>query len=747
MLRRALRSLPLVVVLLAPETRAATPRARAWLVSGSLGVPSANDEATARDALAVHLPWTRPFALRLGSIDVRDDGSRIVRFEQAIGSVPVLARGARVFLDAAGAPTIATAVLEERATSARAVLDARAAAAIAARASTFAFDEKRAELLYLPGPKLAWAIQATVPAEVPQRPFVMIDAVRGTVLVRGDRARAAKQVRVYASNPVTSSLTTFTLSSLPDGSKTLSSPRWTARTCVDRNRVVDVDLGSKVPMHVCNFEQTAVADAAGDFFHAPPAADDAVDDAFAETSAAYHIDRALSAFAAMGFPGLRAEARPLSVNVNVRMPPSWEGGPLDALRCGSCPLERMDNAFFTPSSGFTRTLFSTDKDGLFFGQGEKLDYAYDGDVVYHELGHAVVLSTADLVPFTHIDGQGAWDVSGAMNEGIADYLSAAVTNDPRIGEYASGGGAIRDLSEVHRCPERVVNESHHDSLMFSGALWAARVASGDRARFDRGVLLGLGLAPAGDLSFEEMAGVLGRAVATEAGDAAAKGLAAAFAERRMTSCVRVRELPATASWDIGFLSVVESTVNAEISGGIVPGALQFHQKLPAGTNRIRVQLDGRTLPPSPAWVGGDEWAPVLLVKWGARPIAWTDTATGWRSDHNVVRELTGTGGFAESIPVPAGTTDLHLMIASRGDGGGIYNNITVEAFTDPVRPDAGVVDASPDAPLASSDAELVMRDDILNGRACACTTPRPAPFDARCFLLGLALLLRRLTSR
>jgi hypothetical protein len=707
-----------------------------------------NDESTARDALATHLPWTRSFALSLGRIDTRDDGSRVVRFHQTIGSIPVLARGARVFLDASGAPRIASAVLEERAGSTRPAIDARAAAAIAARTSPYPFDDKRAELLFLPGARLAWAIPATIAAELPHRPFVMVDALRGVVLARGDRANSAKQVRVYGSNPSASPLGTFTLATLPDGSKTLSTSRWTARTCIDRNRIVDVDLGSKVPMHVCSFEQTAVADSAGDFFYPRPASDDVVDDVFAETSAAYHIDRALDAFAAMGLPNLRAEARPLSVNANVRMPPSWEGGPLNALRCGSCPLDRMDNAFFAPSGGFTRTLFSTEKDGLFFGQGEKIDYAYDGDVAYHELGHAVVLSTADLVHFAHIDEGGAMDVSGAMNEGIADYLSAAVTNDPRIGEYASGGGAIRDLSEVHRCPERIVNESHHDSQMFSGALWAARSTSPDRARFDRGVMLGLQLAPAGDLSFEEMGEVLGKAVTTEAGDVAGKALASEFAARGMKACRRIRELPATASWDVGFLSVAESSINAELSSGIVPGALQFHQKLPAGTTRVVVRFEGRTLPPSPAWIGGDEWAPVLLVKFGA-PIAFSETATGWRGDHAVARDLSDAGFFEESVPVPAGSTDLHLMIASRGEGQGLYNHVTVETFVDAPILDAGVdgaVDASPDASRA--DAELVIRDDILNGRACACDVPGVAPVEMRWSLLAVALFaLRRLRAR
>ena len=52
---------------------------------------------------------------------------------------------------------------------------------------------------------------------------------------------------------------------------------------------------------------------------------------------------------------------------------------------------------------------------MWFGQGPRHDYAYDGDVVYHEFTHAVVDATIQL--------PSAINAPGAMNEGLRLRLS------------------------------------------------------------------------------------------------------------------------------------------------------------------------------------------------------------------------------------------------------------------------------------------------------------------------------------
>ena len=78
---------------------------------------------------------------------------------------------------------------------------------------------------------------------------------------------------------------------------------------------------------------------------------------------------------------------------------------------------------------------------MWFGQGPLKDYSYDGDVVYHEFGHSVVNVTLKLVGTPHMDEYGTSYSPGAMNEGLADYFSSAITGDPDVGEYA-----VQDLS-------------------------------------------------------------------------------------------------------------------------------------------------------------------------------------------------------------------------------------------------------------------------------------------------------------
>src|SRR5205085_6333958 len=121
-----------------------------------------------------------------------------------------------------------------------------------------------------------------------------------------------------------------------------------------------------------------------------------------------------------------------------------------------------------------------------FGQGDAVDYAYDGDVVAHELGHAIVAATAGFGDPV-LDRWGSDNAPRALNEGIADYFSCARAGDPHVGEYASGGawsgGSIRDLGAVERYTDDLSGEVHNDSVPFLSTLWAIRVQIG--GEFDR----------------------------------------------------------------------------------------------------------------------------------------------------------------------------------------------------------------------------------------------------------------------
>ncbi|MGZ3454073.1 MAG: MYXO-CTERM sorting domain-containing protein [Polyangiales bacterium] len=713
----------------------------------------------ARDAIATHLPWASHATLDLESVVPRDDGSRIVRFSQSIAGIPVEDRGARVLVDLDGVARIATALVEDRAPSAlRPVLDAKGAA----RAQTYrglSLDASRARLAFVPaisGPVLAWIVAAEVPWELPVRPVVAVDAITGARVFAVDRVRRAKQVRVWTDNPVkTPALAVQPLASLLDGTKVLTSASWDTSSCVDNGTVKTLStLGMPLAMHLCDIKHAATADAAGDFLYTRPASDTAVDDPISEVSAAYHVDRALRAYASYGLPLLRPEARPLMVVANVRMPSSWTTGPASKLGCSTCKLEPLDNAFYAPIDGFTKDIFGATKDGLFLGQGSKVDYAYDGDVLYHELGHAVVETTAKLVPTLHFDEQGAIMQPGAANEGLADFLSSTVTGDPQVGEYAGGmGGAIRNLANSDACPDILTNEVHEDSLPFSGALWEARNGSADRAKFDRGVMLGLQMVPSGDVGFGELLDAIEKGLEKEAPGVDSKNLAVIASKRGLGldvgGCKRIRELPegGKAPWDYGFFAY--GRPYAPMMGvDVVPGHVQFHRTLPADASSITVSWSGNALPGDPAWLyEGMPFDAAVLVKFDA-PMKFT----GGKGDWGTRRDVDGTSVF-ETISVPPGAKDVYVMVGTVGDGSGLYDNVTVDVETATIPPDSGpiedtgpIVSDSGTAGDAGSDAAFEPasgargQDDVLNGRACSCELPGgPAKGTATFALLGLSL--------
>jgi hypothetical protein len=130
--------------------------------------------------------------------------------------------------------------------------------------------------------------------------------------------------------------------------------------------------------------------------------------------------------------------RPLNVIGNFQMPDTSD---LAALMNGGGELVPMDNAFFSqdnPTFGALLGQFGIKGDLLVFGQGTKADLGYDGDVVYHEFGHATIY-TAGIAGMEFTDKYGLSNEPGSIHEGIADTFAFLMTDNSCTGEYASQG--------------------------------------------------------------------------------------------------------------------------------------------------------------------------------------------------------------------------------------------------------------------------------------------------------------------
>ncbi len=132
--------------------------------------------------------------------------------------------------------------------------------------------------------------------------------------------------------------------------------------------------------------------------------------------------------------------KPLNVISNFTMPEiSMEN--FQALMTGENDLAPFDNAFFTQEQPMLNMLlgeFGVNGDLLVFGQGTKADLGYDGDVVYHEFGHATIY-TAGITGLEYADKYGMTVEPGSLHEGMADTFAFIMTDNTCTGEYASEG--------------------------------------------------------------------------------------------------------------------------------------------------------------------------------------------------------------------------------------------------------------------------------------------------------------------
>jgi hypothetical protein len=665
---------PLLVSRAVPARLAGSPedRARALLI--------ARDPALAQADLRL-----------IDAIPVGVRGSfTMVRFAQHAGDLTVLGKGARVLLTKdGGATALVTADVADdvRALPAPTLTldDAARRASEYGRASFASADGRLIAYPLLDGTRVAYAFYRGVLPGQARAPMVLVDALDGRLLGLRELAHTAKAASVYVPNPVTASVPSAVTLDLPDGATTLDNATFTTKSCVDKGKVVDT--GQNFTLHVCDFEAKAIADADGNFPYTIPAQQEN-DDPFSEVSAFYHTTRAAAYLGERGMPSVVA---PFLIAANFRVANGDVGNPSDA----NDPLEPYANAFFAPADPSFEFLFGIKHAGLFLGQATHIDFSYDGDVVYHEFGHALVDRTAKLDGEWKLDTQGATPDPGAMNEGIGDTVSSWIAGDPNVGEYGSeeggiGEASIRNIANTRKCPDDIIGESHQDSLYFSGALWAAReTAFADpesRLAFETAVITALAASPTSNLGISEYIELLVTAL-TEAKVDAAKieAVKKAFADRGFgPDCKRVFEWTGSpiSSTDDAFYNFFFMPGTPYIKSGTTPyapGIFQLHAKLPAGTTKINVGWESY---PYPGGYGGSP-KPQVIVRYGAEAITFKPKGTFSSTAEDPVAASgpkSGQGHLTAALEVPEGETEAWIMLVNAGYADALYGQVEL-SFT------------------------------------------------------------------
>lgn len=687
------------------------------------------------------------------------DGDEILTYGQVYRGLPVVGYGATVRLDRRGEAVFSSVDLASALPASTAPQLTRAEAAdLVARRYRLAVAPTDAYLFITStreGPRLAYAVLPSTPLASGARPRFVVDATDGVVLEARD-TRTFLNAQVHATNPEKSkALELLPFAIDPVGGK-LENPFLTTFNCIDRKEVKDVSFsGFKLKVHVCSLEQRATPNEAGDFVYAPKDVPDpgASEDEYSEVSMYYHATRAYDFFRKLqGVPDAQVVSdKPLRTISNLRLASGLQAGDLAGAADPNKALDPFQNAFFSPKSGGLGDIFAQIygfSDGaMWFGQGPRRDYAYDGDVVYHEFGHAVVDHSLKLESWT-IDAGGASAAPGSMNEGLADYFSSAITGDPDVGEYASKdfsqtATVIRTLDNKDTCDSAIVGEVHYDSTLFSGALWETRtkLPEADRAKFDAALYKSMRTnAGRGRVSYTELATMFLATVGVDL-PAAKPLLEATFTARGVLPlCNRVRifqgspvEAPSGPSSPGAYIAPGKATVGQR---ELAPGIVQLKAAVPAGALRATYafsEVDSGGSGASPFGGGGTPFTPVVLVKFGA-PITWTTTGK-LASDADLTLPLAKTS--STTFDLPEGTKEVYVQLANKGDQDGYYR---AQKFTFELPP-------APPAPTPISEPTPAAGPIETSG--CAVTTTGSATragaalFFATALGLGLAARRRR----
>jgi hypothetical protein len=355
--------------------------------------------------------------------------------------------------------------------------------------------------------RLVWRVDPPPDLSVPTNPVFLVDDVTGDASVAVDRVRTVK-VRAWPTNPIATPQTVVAdLLAIDPNPAHLEGPWFAAANCIEPNSGEGW----------CYRERNAVPDVNGDFVYPEPDLDgpEEPQDSFAEASAYYHLDKFFAWIQGFGFQGtschLDGELVEIVVNRRHYDAGNWEG---------------WDNAAFTGSC---------DASTLMMGQGER-DFAYDGDIIYHELTHAVIetLAGEDIGVEQRRDEALVFDSTG-IEEGVADFMAAAFTDDPLVAEYAFPSGG-RGLDNDFLCPRDLTGESHADGQIIGGALWEAYAQYGDA--FIPVVLDALAMLD-DDASFEDLAIVVASLTAASLGADASDEVNGIFEARGVLDCLRV----------------------------------------------------------------------------------------------------------------------------------------------------------------------------------------------------------------
>lgn len=636
------------------------------------------------------------------------------------------------------------------------------AAAQARRLAAAALDatpiERATDRLVISGlgagePRLAWDVRVARGLHTPR---AHVDAHTGAVIWSEGQIRTAAhhRARVRPINAVvTPDPVEVVFSELAEEATSLSEPTLLATSCVDDQTCVELAPGFP-SMMFCGLEQRAFTDpVTQDFTLIEPPPEQSWTDPAAELYAFHHITAARAAVRdIVGDPGFVADLALLLVanSPDWQMLPECVPGPMGAVPPPGAVLPTYDGAAYIPAGELSVFPDPT----MVFGQGNAVDYAYDGDVIYHEFGHALLqhISSLRLVGY-NLDRFGIDPSTRALDEGLADYVSSMITGDPYLAEEIAASdpamhpdGYLRSLLNDKSCPRDIIGEEHADSEPWAAALWSIRSALAPEAvpAMNAAVVTVMGMLGEHE-TFATAAPLIAAELELRLGPPGRTLAEAEFARRGLDGCDdRVVSLDDGASKERMLIKQYPGVAIAELGVG-APAPLQFRLTLPEASDEVTLEI-GKA-----AALGADgPLLALLLLKSGPEPITWTHGPEGSLPDTNIVAEVEfmpqgdGTHAAQTSFPGPFPPGPVHLQLVGLSPDqlivGAITAHSTAASGTDSGDPGtaSGPGDSEPGGSSGSGD----MEDGDDGGCGCN-TTEEDSKFAWLAVASGLALRRRR----
>lgn len=377
-----------------------------------------------------------------------------------------------------------------------------------------------------------------------------------------------------------------------------------------------------------------------------------VEDIYSEVSMYHHMSRIYSKLMSLGLDnfadiGVHKDNNPIIGISNFQM----------AAQNGT--LSPMDNAFYSPHDPYFAEMFFADfefkGDMLVLGQGSKADFAYDGDVIYHEFGHAVVEGAAQLAFASSPDKYGYSNETMGLDEGMADTFSFLIAGDSCLGEYvseaygASYGNSktgdyycLRNAENENLVNEDFTGESHHDGLPAVNAHWqlyqAALEAGATTDEFISFYISALLSVPFSDLKYKGWGDILLETVQETDFSALKEKFKEILDEKGFFNEVRARNIEHKAEYLFSggvakYQGYPSETIDVEIEGAkmdVAPMYVQLYYDVPECIDTITISgipTDGQSMSASSA----PKYS--ILARKG-EPIYWTVDDIPFRVDYD-----------------------------------------------------------------------------------------------------------------